>query len=304
MPRVSSMIIMLVILALIYSQARKPQTWSWLAGQDQQLANDAQDSALPLPSSPAEETIIPAATDLVPAEATDASRLFEAVSDRSPISTTDMPAYWRCLKWALAQSSADLYRRAQPDVLYTQLWEQPQKYRGKLLRLRLHVRRVLQHETPANSVGVSQLYEAWGVTDESRSHPYVVIFSELPPGLSTGADVRKDVVFVGYFLKTMSYTSADATRAAPLLAGRMMPQPAVALASEPSGSSNVTEWIWVAAVVALLAAAIGWRIIFRRRIRKSTARAPAAESDLEEWLNLEAATGEKQSQHVHTNGKE
>ncbi len=298
------MILFLVILALIYSQARKPQTWSWLAGQNQQVANDAADSALPLPSSPAEETIVPAATDLDPAEAQDASMLFEAVSDRSPISSTDMPAYWRCLKWANAQSSADLYRRAQPDVFYTQLWEQPQKYRGKLLRLRLYVRRVLQHETPANSVGVSQLYEAWGVTDESKSHPYVVIFSELPPGLSTGADVRKDVIFVGYFLKIMSYTSADANRAAPLLAGRMMPQPTLSPGSEASGSSNLTEWIWVAAVVALLAAAIGWRIIFRRRIRKTTTRAPSAESDLDEWLNLEAASGEKQSQHVHPNGKE
>ena len=97
-----------------------------------------------------------------------------------------MPAYWRCLKWARAQSFAELERRAADGVVYTQLLEQPDKYRGKLLRLRLHIRRVLDWEAPKNSAGVRRVYEAWGWTDESKSHPTSPSSATLPAGHETG----------------------------------------------------------------------------------------------------------------------
>jgi hypothetical protein len=295
------MVMLLVILALIYSQARKPQTWSWLTGGSQQTAETGQNLNEP-PPAPANEKVIPALTDLDPAEAAEAAKLFEAVSDRSPVSAIEMPAYWRCLKWAMAQSSPDLFRRAQPDVFYTRLWEQPDKYRGKPFRLRLHVRRVLEHEPVENSVGVTKLYEAWGVTDESKTHPYVVLFSELPAGLPLGSDLYQDVTFAGYFLKTMSYTSADTTRAAPLLIGRIMPLPAETSAPLPSETSSGNDWIWMAVVAALVAAGIGWRIFFLRRPRKSAvaARSTSSDENFDDWLSRENLTDE---QRVHTNGK-
>ncbi len=65
------------------------------------------------------------------------------------------------------------------------------KYRGELLHMRLHIRRALMHEAPTNKAGLKQVYELWGWTEESKSFPYVVLCSELPPGITLGAEVTK-----------------------------------------------------------------------------------------------------------------
>ena len=179
------------------------------------MDNDAAGKASPA------EIIVPGPTDQNESEAAAARSLFQAVTDRAPLSKIEMPAYWRCLKWARAQSFADLERRAVHGVVYTQLWEQPDKYRGKLVRLRLHIRRILDWEAPENSAGVRRVYEAWGWTDESKSFPYVVVFSDLPEGIPLGDNVEEEGLFVGYFLKTIAYTAFNRNRSSPLLLGRM-----------------------------------------------------------------------------------
>jgi hypothetical protein len=86
----------------------------------------------------------------------------------------------------------------------------------------------LSHEAPQNSADVKTVYEAWGWTEESRSFPYLVVFSDLPPQMPLGPDIHEEAVFVGYFMKIMSYQAYDAARGAPLLVGRLqwIPNPA------------------------------------------------------------------------------
>ena len=68
---------------------------------------------------------------------------------------------------------------------------------------------------------IPKVCEAWGWTDESRSFPYVVVFPDPPKDLPIGTDIRAEIVFVGYFLKVMTYTAFDHARGAPLLVGRI-----------------------------------------------------------------------------------
>ncbi|HTI49711.1 MAG TPA: hypothetical protein VL475_02125, partial [Planctomycetaceae bacterium] len=190
-----SMLIFLVILGLIYARARDPQTWRWLAddraaGPDlQQMEANANAPAADGPAA-ADDTVVPGPTDEDAEEMADATRQFAAISDKAPLDKSEMPAYWRLMKWARGQSFKDLAARARRDVLYTQLWERPHAYRGKLLKLRLHIKRVVEWDAPENVAGVKTVYEAWGWTDESKSYPYVVVFSELPQGMHVGADVQ------------------------------------------------------------------------------------------------------------------
>ena len=92
---------------------------------------------------------------------------------------------------------------------------------GKLIELRLHIRRVLSWQAPENSAGVHTVYEAWGWTDESKSFPYVVVMTDVPEDLPLGDNLREEGLFVGYFLKTIGYTASNRNRSSPLLLGRM-----------------------------------------------------------------------------------
>jgi hypothetical protein len=293
------MIAFLIVLGLIYSWARKPQTWHWLANDADAASASEESSTLP-PShdrgartksaekpgretAEAPEVIVPGPTDQVESEAASARSLFEAVSDRAPLAKIEMPAYWRCLKWARAQSFADLERRSVKHIVYTQLWEQPDKYRGKLIRLRLHIRRILDWEASENSAGVRRVYEAWGWTDESKSFPYVVVFSDIPDGMQLGDNLQEEGLFVGYFLKTIAYTAYNKNRSSPLLLGRMK-----WLGSTPPAPPVVSgsDWFWIGAVglpLVLLIVSGTW-FQMRRLRRVKLPAAPADEAEMENWF--------------------
>src|SRR5580704_14456221 len=213
------MIAFLIVLALVYSWASKPRSWSWLEdrggttaddpGFDENLAAGAVGRAEGEKKSAEPEVVVPGPTDQNAAEAAAANPLFEVLTDRQPLVKIEMPAYWQCLKWARAQSFAELERRAEKHLVFTQFWQQPDKYRGKLIRLRLHVARILTWDAGENSAGVRHVYEVWGWTDESKSFPYLVVLSELPKGIPIGDKLHEEGVFVGYFLKTMKYTASN-----------------------------------------------------------------------------------------------
>lgn len=287
--RLGSMVVLLMVIGMMYNRARDPQTWRWLADDREAEVNAAPDRVAnggpPLAKEDEpEEVVIPGPTDEDPAEWDDVQRLFDALSDKMPLAVVEMPAYWRLMRWARAQSFDELERRADRKVHYRDLWEQPEKYRGKPIRLRLHIIRVTKHEAAENSADVKDVYEAWGWTDESKSYPYVVVFSELPPGMKIGDDVRDEGVFVGYFLKVMSYPDAlDKLRASPLLMGRMH-------RAAPGGARPVVGrgdwlWIWGGGGVIILAAAVGiWLRFSRVRMPTISPEATTDEEDLENWM--------------------
>jgi hypothetical protein len=173
------------------------------------------------------------------------------------------------MQWSLTEPFAELKQRARSDVLFRQLWEEPEKYRGQPIQLRLHVRQIVKWDASEKSSGIANdVYEAWGWTDESRSFPYVVVFSEAPPQMPIGSDIRVDLDFVGYFLKVMSYTAYDNRRGAPLLVGR------VRMVSVPKVISGSVADVWIIffvilGVIGLVALAV-WTVYRPRAVSKLT----------------------------------
>jgi len=286
--RLFSMVVMLVVIGMLYSRAKDARTWSWLvssSGEETTVA--AVDPAAP-PVVPPEETVLEGPTDLTEGQREEVGKLLAAVTDRQKLVDVEMPAYWRLLGWAQAQPFADLDKRALRDVAMTKLYDEPEKYRGQPIRLRLNVKRILDFDAPENSVGVKKVYEAWGWTNDSKARPYVVVFAELPPGVKVGTDVDHEVVFAGYFLKWMQYeTFKGQKQSAPLLLGRLKPAAPAAGVPKPAVWS-ILELAFVAGGLGIIA--FGLRSAFRRNA--PARRLLAAEADVEAAMEFFKSEGE------------
>ncbi|MES2793460.1 MAG: hypothetical protein V4719_27860 [Planctomycetota bacterium] len=266
--RALSLLMMLALLWMLYDWTRNPVTWKWLATAKEV---QAEDSAVPSEiakdrkrRAPAKEVIVPGPNDLDPDAVKDFQRRKELLSDRTELRPREMMLYWDLMKWSRTESLQTQEKRAAKDVAFSQIWEQPDQYRGKLIRLRMHVRRVLHYTAPENPLGIKDAYEAWGWTDDSKSYPYVVVFSELPPGLPVGTDVRGEIVFVGYFLKIMTFKAFDVARGSPLLIGRArLAAPPVPI-KKVSGSSAIMVIASIVGLIALAVFGIRHMLSFRR----------------------------------------
>lgn len=252
------------VLFVLYQRFRDPATWQSLLDIPADTKTDL--SIIqpdPASGSPATmETVVAGPNELDKDEKTEFEEMTDLVSDRVALKPREMHAYWRLMTWSRTEPFTTLRQRAMKGVPFTQLWEQPDKYRGRLISLRLHVRRVLKYEAPDNPQQLIDLYEAWGWTDESRSFPYVVVFPECPAELPIGTDVRAEVEFAGYFLKIMSYSAYETTRGAPLLVGRIRVVP-------PRGSSRrpalTTNEFAVVMILGGLTAVVSLWFQFQRR---------------------------------------
>lgn len=287
MLRLTSAMVALLILGMIYTRARDPRTWRWLAdegGAPPVAAIPAPQSPATVPTTPA-ETVVPGPTDLDELDSPQVQKQFAAIGDKAELDTADMPAYWRLMKWARAQTFEELHARAAQKVPYTHFFDSPDEYRGRPVRLRLHIRRILSYDAPENSAGVETVHEVWGTTDESQTFLYAAVCPEIPPDMPTGTDVAEEGVFVGYFLKVMPYQGAMKRLAAPLLVGRLrsVPRPVVVPVAK------LPPWVWLGCAAVLLgAAAIGWRLFAHAPPRRRVHAAGGDDDDAADWFGQTA----------------
>lgn len=223
--RVMSLLMTLAVLGALYNQVRDPNMWRWLAPGREARADVGVPAAPAEPKKPSteflRETIVEGPNDLDDGQMVDFKAMCRVIEDKKPLKNYEMPAYWKLAKWSRTQPFDQLEARARKDVVFTQMWQDPDTYRGKLIRMKVHVRRALVHPAPENEAGFKDLYELAGFTDESLSFPYFMILTEKPDGLDLGAEIEADGVFVGYFLKVMGYETFKDKRASPVLIGKL-----------------------------------------------------------------------------------
>ncbi len=272
--RTLSLLMSLAVIAMMYSWMKEPATWQWLADIDESEvavnvpAGQVAPGSVPPVVPEVQEVIVPGPNDLDPAEFKDFKSKLELVSDGAPLRQREMSLYWRLVGWSRSDTFKKLESRADATNSYGQLWGQPSHYRGKLIRLRMHVHRILKYEAPENPLGLKDSYEIWGTTEDSLSYPYVVVVPEIPPGLKIGPKVRGEVVFVGYFLKFMGYTAFDKSRRAPLLLGRVR---LVTPLAAPQPLNSPQTWLLVGGVLtAAVCGGIAIRHLLSFRKRKPT----------------------------------
>lgn len=235
MMRLTSGIVLLGIVGLMYLQTRKSDAWRSIATEEESSAG---------PSAPWQERVVPHAGHTDPAEIEGFKEERQVITDMAPLTKEEMPAYWRLVKWAHAVSGAELRKQARTDLLFTHLFQASEQNRGQLVDVRLHVRRMAQHTAPENSAGVTTVYEAWGPTQDSQTFPYCVVFVDLPPNMKVQTDAFFDARFVGFYLKKLAYKDALGNdRSAPLLIGRVVYDEVLAVRSQPESGGLTIPWV-------------------------------------------------------------
>lgn len=234
MMRLTSGIVLLGIVGLMYLQTRKSDAW-------RSIATEAESAA---PIAPWQERIVPHPGHTDPAEIEGFKEERQAITDQAPMAMEEMPAYWRMIKWAYAIPGAELRKQARTDLLFTHLFQASEQNRGQLVDVRLHVRRMAQHTAPKNSASVTTVYEAWGPTEDSQTFPYCVVFVDLPPGMKVQTDAFFDARFVGFYLKKLAYKDPLGNdRSAPLLIGRVVYDDVIAVQSQPASGGLTVPWV-------------------------------------------------------------
>jgi hypothetical protein len=294
--RLISSIGMLGILILLVLQARREETWYWLTGDGKKQAATVDAKApevLPKATAKHDEPIEQRQTDLDPEEWAAINYEFQAISDRTlTILPEEMPAYWRIFGWSGRQTLAEMQKRAKKLPLMNDFAMRPDEQRGKLFTLDLNVRRILSYPAPENAAGVTKVYEIFGWTNESQAWPYIVLTSQLPPGMPEGVDVFERARFTGYFFKLQGYHEAGAKPnasplSAPLLIGQMSWLPSAPVAVNPPAPPWV---IWVGLAICGMIAVrlfmfmLSWRRGARTPTRPPVERAASGPADVQGWL--------------------
>ena len=307
--RLMTMLVMLGVLLLLIVRSGDPNTWAWLvsdSGAGNPRTSSASSDTMNVeqtPKPPIENksvesnNIVPAGndketspasggpTDQDPEEVDAIQEQFQAVSDgKINIAPEEMPAYNRLLRWAESQTLAEMRRRAKKDVVFTQFYQSPEKYRGQLFELELNARRILKYEHNDMT-----LHEVWGWTAESRSWPYVGVVVNLPKVMPIGPDVYEKTTLVGYFFKMQGYMEAGAKpHAAPLQAPLFVGRLIWYSAAKPQVNSS--DWSWGIFLLAgfVIFLIIRWWLLLRANRRPSftppAGKVQSAANPVDQWL--------------------
>jgi hypothetical protein len=282
MVRLATMCVMLGVLWLLVDRAGDENTWRWLT---------ANGESPPVAATPTEvvaaELAASGPTDEDDQERDAAREELEAVTDKRPLATEEMPAYWRLMEWGEHQSISQLRARADQRVTFNQLWQRPDAFRGKLVEIPLHLRRTLrQGDLAENPLGLKTVYELWGWNSDSQPYWYWLVCPQLPEGMPEGSSIYEEATFVGYFFKLLPYEDHQGKHlATPLLIGRLIWHP-----EQPNPLARSDEWAWswiVAAVLGVLFVArwgfTWWRHKPGADLRSAGVGAPDEEA-VESWL--------------------
>jgi hypothetical protein len=296
--RMASMLVLLVVIGMTIERNRP---WQRRGAPPERVA--ARQSHNPAPSdvaltaTPAEErTSLPnpekdadgppqaaAATgpdDRDPDEAEEFRRQIEAVKGldlATAIDHTEMPAYWRVLKWVRAQTTAQLAARAPIAAVFQELIQRPNKFRGKLVTVELTVRQAFRQEdlSPTAPAGFDKLYELRGWPTANDGWIYYVITPELPPGFPEGAEIQQTVRVYGYFFRVLGYHPGKAKPdarpvPAPLIIGRVEWVPKAVPTANPGEAT--LSYIVLAVGGAILLSVIGYWFVEARRKKNTPKR--------------------------------
>lgn len=153
--------------------------------------------------------------------------LIDQARDRRPIEDAESASYLYMLSMAGRTELEAFEKHKGPNPNRNDLMNRPAQWRGKVVKLHGHVRRLraLPPDPELQKFGLGPLFEAWVFQDQYGAHPVCLLVTSLPPGLKPAEDLDEEVSFAGFFYKVYRYASAQTKegdrvqRDAPLLMG-------------------------------------------------------------------------------------
>jgi hypothetical protein len=273
-PQLATMVMLLGVVGMMMYSVGNPQNWKWV-----EQPPPAEPAAITSPTTPEKENkpnqdrIRYDATsqgynenkveadnptdpnyhwDQDPEELADIKREFSVITDGTlSLNPADMHAYGRFLRWIKTRAYQDLFKSARKDWTYHDFKQNTNKVRGNLYRIRLNVKRILEHEfSDPTTQEKRKIYEVLGYSEEdSGDRLYFVITPELPEGMPTGKKIEEQATVVGYFLKMQGYEDGlakpgAAPEKAPFLIGRLAWEPQIRRTNNPQRIDWSGDWKW------------------------------------------------------------
>lgn len=114
-------------------------------------------------------------------------------------------------------------------VTFTQLFRQPEAYRGKLIRFEGVATAVFPRQAPENKYGIKNYYEVW-LRSNDRQDVLLALVLHLPENFpestvlpdQTYAQIEEPVTVVGFFYKLHVYAAEQGVSNAPLVLARQV----------------------------------------------------------------------------------
>jgi hypothetical protein len=225
--RILLLVASLGLVVVVMGEAAKPSSWTWLwagAKQDAKKSNPKNEAAkyqnvdtrLPLRDDLGPGVVRIAAAPPLPGEAEEDGffpgikvELLRTVRDDEfffPDKGSPQRKAWFNLFDVLNQTDEEtLVEASTGDVTFTQIFDQPKTYRGKLVTVHGFVRRAQQYKMRKNDAGIEIGYELWVNVGREATSVYCL---QLPDGFPTGADVSAEVEITGFFYNRRAYAHA------------------------------------------------------------------------------------------------
>lgn len=264
---VGMVVALLTVLALL-ARLRQPGSMEWFF------------AAEPAAMTPPAETRQNAAKHVAlaqpkPGPNVDPATPLRDIRDRTSRDAADRAAIMHYLALAAQQPAGELTNSSRRDVLFANLFNEPEKYRGKPVRIHGLLRRAVHWPLDAAKevVGLDGYYELWIFPEDQRVNPCLILCAELPAGIAPSATLAVQVEIEAYFIKLFVYQADDgARRLAPMLVGRA---PRLLTPAISTRTLDPLQWTLIAvAALTLLGLALAWRRLAMESAVKSWGARP------------------------------
>ncbi len=274
------------LLAVLYmaGQAAKPSTWSWmfpnLAVEDQaesgledpnvdtrirdSSAEAAGSGSLPPGVVRIESSSLPNVDDSSSGLFLDMpSERYGVVRDNTVFRSSELALWYELLGGLRDTSDEDLRSADALSAGFTQLYKQPNSYRGRLVIVRGTVRRAHRIVAAKNDFGIESYIKCWLFPDGSRN-PVVVYATKMPDKFPEGMELNEAAGFRGVFFKRWAYKAKGDLMTAPMVLAKTAdwePSPVeLAKTAPPDPVKNSRSIRIMMSLAAVVAALIAWTV--------------------------------------------
>ena len=227
------------------------------------------------------------------------------IRDDAPFSASEHDPFFKMLDLLNTSDPVELSKIAQRDIPFSQLYNQPEVYRGEVMRLRGVLRAAHPDLNAApNQAGIKHYHQLWvSPIDKQKSEVFAIYSLDLPNEIPRGEGAAKatpgEIEVVGVYFKRWAYRAREGEgnlHSTPLLLAKTVTWrafPPVEAAKAPE--RDFTRELSMAVVGALiLVGGVLWYIGQRPKVTPHTARLMAFSTGktsgrgrLEDLRNLE-----------------
>jgi hypothetical protein len=264
-----ALVLIVAVLIVVAGAIERPGLVGWLVGKPSETPQAKVDTRLRMaagaPLDPdvfiarADGPAAPPAAGPAPFPGVDADKVAQIEDDTLWMWKGDERDLHRHLLAALRKAGDDALAGAE-RTSHLQLFNQPDAYRARPVRIKGTVLRAEWRKLADNAEGLGGYYDLVVLPEDNHDELIFVHALQTPPGFPARFEMREPVELSGLFYRRLAYRAQDTLRVAPLVLARTVEwRPPLAEPEPAMGPVQVLAILLGAALLALLAVAAVFR---------------------------------------------